>query len=872
MLKKLSVVLVCLAAFVLWGNEFPFEKLSPGIKVISFHPKTIDGVYFLNENKTPSFRLRLKNTSRQKVKFNSVIEITDYFDQPVQKQAGQTVEIQPDKIVTLDFELPNWRKTGHFTVTARFSDGGKNLGWSQAAFIVLTEQQKKRDPFFMIDKNGSLEVMAEAMKKIGCGSRFIWVNGTAPLLKATPEERKRLYDKLHPGRRTKEMESDFMIVGSAAPDVKFLPSVRERLKNGLAPVSDADLQLIREHYEKTARLLRDKINMWIIQEEFDAIQDIPACKKDFLHYLSTYALVAKNTYLGLKAGNPDCTVAVLGICGNDYFLSKSKFLYSKMILDALHGSFDLICIDAYSGNWNGTRSGFTPPERFFRKLLLDTIELSASYGKPKKVVNSERCFAVLYTSAFDSARNRQQADMTARSLIINKSVDSPFYSIHLGSMFWISTKFAQRPTVRYADQGVWKPTFDENRKNFFIPRRMAVSIATTAKELAFTDFISEKIINKQVYLYSFKKQNSPNSVIAAWTIGKPSELTITLPEKVCVTDITGQKKQYQKGKLKVELGSSPVFIEFKADKAGVQNVLRTTGIQPVVPVLAEARRTGANIALFALKNVSKKTLQVKHPFGQSVLKANEFQQRTIKLTSSNNDTFTIVSGGKKSQCKLDGPLMKMPHITGTFAEYLRKSAKDKPLLLTAPNDIYPKLVLMPEYGYFINGFDKPSATVRLAWDAKNLYVYAKVTDEKHMPAENLRTLHKGDCFRFLVNIGNRGFSREMGAAGSANVFRFTLADVKDCQVYSINTKNAPVPEKEIKVSIKRTGNTTSYECAIPWSHLTGKTKFTPANGRILGFAAAIVNQDSEKKPSYSLATSPSGISDQGETIPFMLTK
>ena len=167
MLKKLSVVLVCLAAFVLWGNEFPFEKLSPGIKVISFHPKTIDGVYFLNENKTPSFRLRLKNTSRQKVKFNSVIEITDYFDQPVQKQAGQTVEIQPDKIVTLDFELPNWRKTGHFTVTARFSDGGKNLGWSQAAFIVLTEQQKKRDPFFMIDKNGSLEVMAEAMKKIG---------------------------------------------------------------------------------------------------------------------------------------------------------------------------------------------------------------------------------------------------------------------------------------------------------------------------------------------------------------------------------------------------------------------------------------------------------------------------------------------------------------------------------------------------------------------------------------------------------------------------------------------------------------------------------------------------------------------------------
>ena len=41
-----------------------------------------------------------------------------------------------------------------------------------------------------------------------------------------------------------------------------------------------------------------------------------------------------------------------------------------MILNALGDAFDLICIDAYSGNWNAARGEFTPPEKAFRKLLL----------------------------------------------------------------------------------------------------------------------------------------------------------------------------------------------------------------------------------------------------------------------------------------------------------------------------------------------------------------------------------------------------------------------------------------------------------------------------------------------------------------------
>ena len=872
--KKLFNVLVFLTASILLGNEVPFEKLSPAIEVVSFHPDTIDGVYFLNDKrKTPSFTLLLKSKLAQKINLRSVIEIKDYFDRPVQKLSGKMAEIKPGETLPLKFELQGWQKTGHFTVTVSFSRDSKKMGWTQSAFIMLAEPQKKRDPFFMMDKNSSGVIMREAMKKIGCGSRYISLIDARHVLRIFPSAGESLYDKVRILAKSKE--SDFKLVGSASPDVKFLPQVRERLKKGLAPVSDADLQLIRKHYEKMARFFRNKIDLWMIQEEFDAIDDIPACKKDFIHYLSTYALVAKNTYLGLKAGNPDCKVAVLGICGKDYFLSKPKFFYSKMILNALGDAFDLICIDAYSGNWNAARGEFTPPEKAFRKLLLDTAELSASYGRPRKALNIERGYAVLYNSAFDSRKNRQQADLTARSLIINKSVPSPFYSIHLASVFSLSAKYAKRPAGKYADLGIWKPVLDEQGKNTFVPRRVAMAVATTARELAFTEFVSEKIIHKDVYLYSFTRKDSRRSVIAAWTTAKPLGLTISLPGNACITDIAGVKTNHRKGEVQIGLGPSPVFIEFSSGKTGLEETLRTVGIQPVVPVLAEARRIGPQTAIYVLKNISDKKITVEHPFGKgrSVLKGGADLQRVIKLPSPETDGFSIICNGKKIECKLDGPLMKLPHYSRSFAQHSTgKIVKSKPLLLTAPDDIYPKLVLMPEYGYFVNGFEKPSAAIRLAWDKQNLYVFANVADEKHMVAENRQSIPENDCFRFLVNTGNLGFSRRMGISGKADIYRFTLAGVKGCQIFRSTNAKDLIPEKGIKAGVKRIGNTTLYECVIPWRKLTGKTTFSPQKGCILGFAAEIVNLDSKKKPPYSLATDQSCISDPGKTIPFILTE
>lgn len=57
------------------------------------------------------------------------------------------------------------------------------------------------------------------------------------------------------------------------------------------------------------------------------------------------------------------------------------------MLDDLGECFDLLAIDAYSGNWNALRGPVDPPEKGLKRFLTDAAELSRSYQRPGMALN-----------------------------------------------------------------------------------------------------------------------------------------------------------------------------------------------------------------------------------------------------------------------------------------------------------------------------------------------------------------------------------------------------------------------------------------------------------------------------------------------------
>ena len=103
------------------------------------------------------------------------------------KRLTASVDVRPWKgetqrdVVKLDlqdgenrFAVPAQKGYGQWTVTIRFTADGKDAGSVQSSYVALPPEPEKRDPYFMIDKNGmNFKVMLEGMKRLGFGSLFV---------------------------------------------------------------------------------------------------------------------------------------------------------------------------------------------------------------------------------------------------------------------------------------------------------------------------------------------------------------------------------------------------------------------------------------------------------------------------------------------------------------------------------------------------------------------------------------------------------------------------------------------------------------------------------------------------------------------------
>ena len=417
------------------------------------------------------------------------------------------------------------------------------------------------------------------MKRFSFGSSYSEVTSVKHALEMSDEQKEAFYRSLAPENRKGPLGvKGYEIVGSYRSHVLgdssaskgVFKRANERLARGLWPLTDEDFAKIREHARRTSAALKDLVRDWVNNEEFDAFQSIThdSIRENRLVWSVLVAQVQANIARGLKEGNPDCTVAVLGPCCYDYFWEREKFNLTRRLLSAMRGSFDYLAIDAYSGNWNRMRNRYTPPEESFAKLLSDAADLSAEYGGCREVANVERCAGIDWRAAYDSEQAVDQADYTMRSMIIGRTVTNALcYCLHLTAYLAPAKAVRKDPTKEPpADLGIWRAVMPADGTYRYVPRPAAVAAATTVRLLSFTR--DPRLVRREdgVHVATFAAPGGDDgkALAAVWTADAAFEGEIDLPSGVTRIDSAGNETECPAGRWRGRVSPTPFFLRAAA--------------------------------------------------------------------------------------------------------------------------------------------------------------------------------------------------------------------------------------------------------------------------------------------------------------------
>ena len=875
MLKKtVPFFLFLLALLALEASDRRFETVfDRNWKCIAFYPLGTHG-FFLPEEKIHCV-LALWNGGADT---DAEIRFTGKDD------AGNTVweKISHERCAEksskrITMEIPGRTQNGYYTVNASVTAGGKKILDTQTGFIILPAAAK-RDPFFAIDKNLITPKLLNGYERLGAGSLGIGINWQQPSWCKDLSYVDRALD----GFFAPILKSDFKIFASVSPQVPGNAEARERLAKGLPVLTDADIAHAEKFMERFAGLTKNRIRLWIIQQEFDADFRNGKMSGGGAATLANYVTMTRTMYQAVKRVNPDANVAVLGINGSDYFHGRPPFVLSRIVLDDLKDNFDLLAIDAYSGNWNALRGPLDPPENGLMRFLKDAAELSAFYQRPPMVLNAERCYAMDYFSAFDSDTAKTIADYTARSVIINRAAPSPLYSLHVGTFYSLPRQIRKgvysenKPIL---DLGAaWKTVFDEKGEERFVPRPAALAFATAARELAFVSDPQELLIGNGIYAYLFTRKNEER-VIAVWTVEKPFRVLLTLPERAVHTDPAGNRKAVNAGKIALSLTGSPQYLSLQCRQAEALSMLKSMEIPDLQMFKGNGIRIARGTVLFLIRSYAAETKKgiLKLASGKSMEVVLPPQKITeIRMEADPGKEVAsaelAVSGDRTYRIPLDGSCLAAARLPADPA--MDGSGKWfaglKAIKLRTPDHIYPKSALVPELNLLHFDGKDISAELYFGWTKQYLCIAAKVSDRIHIQRRHGENIWMDDAFQFVISTRYNHLPKQLRSSAertcfSASEHNFGLALTERGPVlYCWGGGNAAPGIRNYPMSVKRTGNTTLYEAAVPWKAL----HFVPRAGCGIRFGAIVMDnnrrEDSQAKYWLGLCGGVAGTQDPAE--------
>jgi len=825
-------------------------RLMLPVSIQSFYPHGVKGLFLPGQ--TPVFTLRLNYSGDKNAPPLQLATKVYDFDQQIVYHKDKKLTLNQVGTSNHELRLPTPAKLGFYSVhgeirpdpeLSKLPPDTKPVT-AGTSFCVITPPQGPNDPFFGISRFRWRKWMLEPLRLIGVGSLFL---------------------RTHWGRETQPGHTDWSATDAAldfyqksgwnvigynpnfAPHKRpgntpkwELKRIEQRKAAGKDPYPDEHFQAYGRWVQEMVSRYKGRIKTWYICNEIDVpMRTDPITPMEY--YVKKVIAFSK----AARKADPNCRIAAVGVAGSDAD-KVPPYPAARAIWKHVHEYIDEFWPHPYaSPRTIGPIRPVRIPETFLRRALFDALELIRPYGKDTLGI-SENGYSIHPDHALEGPYARQMAKLTARTTILARTVPQ------LKCLCYFTANKTRESGHTY---GLWEDQGDGSVRQYkaltkdspMWPRPVVAAYATTTRFLAHTTDPRFFQPHKEVYGCGFKRASG--WVFPMWVTGPdPATVQIDLPAAVEVFDLMGNRvTQAGPGPAELKLTDSPIFIASADPEPGpfdqaVARFQATCVSLPIIklrPRLDRLNRLAVDVVnqmnksrrvtveLSAVKGLIDHPIQKVITIPPLTTRTAFFNLPTARLADYTDNPIVAIAttpdgktavGTRKLRPLAAYRLTTPPTIDADLSEY----TMFKPIILDSGQYVEPPDVVP---GGLWTGPKDCSLRAWLAWDQKNLYLAAEVTDQAQVQEKKLAKAWKQDSLMLALDAGNDALPPEFTHR--------TGYDGNDLEIVAVLSPNGPafychfapggaaaVNKGGPQVAVKRQDDSlTCYEMAIPWRHL-----------------------------------------------------
>lgn len=761
-----------------------------------------------------------------------------------------SAKLPPMAITPVRIEFPQPDRFGFFSAHLRWNDG-KNEQHTICSFVMTSPDLKQKDPLFGITFMARNEENAEAMKRLGCGTKGLFIMRDA-------------IEQMDGSFRWEQVDRDLTALQNAGIEpvggieittmripARFLADIQARKKRGENPFSQEYYDAATRFEEAMFLRYKGRIRKWAVIGEIDLLKN--RNPYEYEHYIKR----VKNCYQTMKRIAPENTLSGIGCSGSDGGKQpRFPVLRDLWFQQKLSDSLDGLGIDQYT-NPHAYGPGYTPVNSEtgkIREIMQEAIQIAHAKDLKKSVSIDEKGFKIVQPLPVDSPYAVRMAENLSRYYVTLKSLPEVEHFLYF---LWRRWRAGEE-----FDYGLWLDRF---------PRPTVAAYAAAARIIGNADFLQRFKLHSNIPCYLFEKQGKR---IAALWLGGTAEgkagVAMKAPAGLKILDMEGNpvSARIRNGKLLLSLSSAPVFLVSDDSSEEWAKMIREADTELPAISMSMIPKDAGRIEVI-LKNHSQKTVSGELHMKNSLTQWREnytiaplgYSKLTIPLKNSSAEKISGLPF-QLFNMNRNGQIFEQ---TESFKVYrvplVKKQSEVAELPALEKLDNGELYLNIPDYiskGVWKGPADC-SAELRMGYDRENLYLHIRVRDDIHVNDKyTADSLWAGDSIQFaldpLLDAKEKAMHGKNGLFGDDYFFTAALSQGKPRMFCHLSGSRTDWSGITPVIRRSEADRTTIYEIALPWTklpplHFGQKTFF--------GFNFLVMDSDNPAKaPVYWMQLTP----------------